>query len=299
MLVRLILASLFVFSLGARAQEPVKIGVLTDFDGAHAAASGRGALIAALMAAEDFGGKVLGRPIEVLQADHRNKPDVAVSLVGTWWLYGMDAVVDIANPAIAPGVLDLAKQQNRIAIVSGTALAEPTPARCGPTVFQWNWDGFAAGSLPPEALAINITDIHTQGLAKTEGKELVEGFYWDRDDASRAWAKRFQERAHAMPSQGQAGDYSAVTHYLKAVAAAGTTEPKAVAAKMHALPVEDFFAHGGIVRADGRMIHDMYRMRVKTPAESKAAWDYYTILETVPGASAFRPLEADACKQPG
>ncbi len=393
MMARVFLAFLLACTAGAKAQEPVRIGVLTDFSGNFAAVSGRGALVATLMAVEDFGGTVLGRPIEVLQADHKNKPDLALSFARGWYDNGVDAIVDIVNSAAALGVQDLARQKNRIAIVSGAGSVDLTGPRCSPTTFHWTWDTYADANVPVAALAkdgglkwffltadfafgtamerdataaltavggtvlgtahhplgetdfaayllkaqssgadvvalanggadtinslkqaaefgltrkqkvaalaMNIPDIKAIGLEKAQGALVVEAFYWDRDEATRAWSKRFFDRVGAMPAQGQAGDYSAVMHYLKAVKAAGTTDASAVADKMRALAVDDMFTHGGIVRGDGRMIHDMYLMRVKSPSESKYPWDYYTIAETVPGARAFRSREAGGCPLPG
>jgi branched-chain amino acid transport system substrate-binding protein len=145
------------------------------------------------------------------------------------------------------------------------------------------------------ALLAFITDIHSVGLEVAQGLKFVTPFYWDRDDESRAWSKRFYERHGAMPTMGQAGVYSAVRHYLRAISAAGSVEASAVMAKMRELPVDDFFARNGHVRADGRLVHDMYFVQVKTPAESKGPWDYYKILETIPGENAFRPLEQGGC----
>ncbi len=392
MLARLIFALLLMGSAASQAAEPVRIGVLTDFSGNFAAVSGPGSLIATQMAVEDFGGSVLGRPIQILQADHKNRPDLALSIAREWYDSGVDAIVDIVNSAAALGVQDLAKQRNRIAIVSGAGSVDLTGPRCSPTTFLWTWDTYANANVPAAALAhegglkwyfitadfafgaamerdatasllaaggtvvgsvkhplgetdfaayllkaqasgadvvalanggadtinsikqaaefgltkkqkvaalaMNIPDIHALGLEKAQATMVVEGFYWDRDDATRAWSRRFFERHHAMPAQSQAGDYSSVLHYLKAVAAAGTTDATAVANKMRAMPVEDMFAHGGIVRGDGRMLHDMYLMRVKTPAESKYPWDYYSIVETIPGAKAFRPRSAGGCPLP-
>jgi branched-chain amino acid transport system substrate-binding protein len=145
------------------------------------------------------------------------------------------------------------------------------------------------------ALLAFLTDIHSIGLEAAQGLKFVTPFYWDRDDDSRAWSRRFFERHKSMPTMGQAGVYSAVRHYLRAVAAAGTVEAGAVMAKMRELPVNDFFARDGHVRADGRLVHDMYFVQVKTPAESKGPWDYYKVLETIPGEKAFRPLDQGGC----
>jgi branched-chain amino acid transport system substrate-binding protein len=140
-----------------------------------------------------------------------------------------------------------------------------------------------------------ITDIHTMGLKASQGLTFITAFYWDRDDETRAWSKRFFERQHAMPTQTQASTYSAVRHYLKSIEAAGTDEAKAVMAKMREIPVNDFFAHNGHLREDGRLVHDMYFAQVKTPAESTKPWDYYKILATIPGDQAFRPMSEGGC----
>lgn len=144
-------------------------------------------------------------------------------------------------------------------------------------------------------LAIFLTDVHSMGLEAAQGLFLTTGFYWDRTDESRAWSQRFFEKHGAMPTMSQAGVYSAVTHYLNAVAEIGDDSAKPVIAQMKATPVNDFFATNGVIREDGRMVHDMYLAQVKSPAESKGAWDYYNILSTVPGDQAFRPLDQSEC----
>src|SRR3954464_11016582 len=144
-------------------------------------------------------------------------------------------------------------------------------------------------------LLIDVVDLRAIGLPATQGMLLTTSFYWDRDDETRAFAGRFMERHGRMPTQFQAGVYSGVTHYLKAVQAAGTDEAKAVVAKMREMPVNDFFAKGGKLREDGRMVHDMYLMQVKAPAESKGEWDLFKLVETIPGDRAFRPLDAGGC----
>jgi branched-chain amino acid transport system substrate-binding protein len=133
------------------------------------------------------------------------------------------------------------------------------------------------------------------GLDAAQGLLLTESFYWDMNDETRAWSKRFFERFKKMPTSTQAGDYSSTMHYLEAVQAVGTTEAKAVMAKMRELPVNDFFAKNGKIRIDGRMVHDMYLMQVKAPSESKGPWDLYKLLATIPGDEAFRPLSDSAC----
>lgn len=144
-------------------------------------------------------------------------------------------------------------------------------------------------------LAIFLTDVHSIGLQAAQGLYLTTGFYWDRTDESREWSQRFFERHGAMPTMSQAGVYSAVTHYLNAVAKTGNDGAGPVIAEMRAAPVNDFFAQNGKIREDGRMVHDMYLAQVKTPEESTGPWDYYKILSTVPGDEAFRPLSESAC----
>ena len=144
-------------------------------------------------------------------------------------------------------------------------------------------------------LYLHITDIHALGLETAQGLLLTQAYYWDLNDETRAWSKRFFARHHAMPTMGQAGTYSAVLHYLKAVQAAGTDEAQAVAKKIKELPVNDFFAKNGKVREDGRMVHDLYVFEVKKPSESKEPWDYLKLVRTIPGDEAFRPLSEGNC----
>ncbi|MEA2760701.1 MAG: branched-chain amino acid transport system substrate-binding protein [Methylobacteriaceae bacterium] len=142
---------------------------------------------------------------------------------------------------------------------------------------------------------VYISDIHSLGLDLAGGLTFVEGFYWDLDDQTRAWSKRFFDRRGAMPTMTHAGVYSQVRHYLQAVRDAGTTDSQAVLAKMRATPVNDFFSHGGQIRPDGRMVHDMLLVQVKRPNEQKYPWDYYKVLTVIPGAEAFRPLSESEC----
>jgi branched-chain amino acid transport system substrate-binding protein len=144
-------------------------------------------------------------------------------------------------------------------------------------------------------LLVYINDVHTLGLEAAQGMLLTTGFYWDHDDESRKWSRRFFEKTKKMPNMSQAGLYSSVMHYLKAVKAAGTDETGAVMQKMREMPVNDMFAKNGRIREDGRMVHDMYLYQVKKPSESKAPWDYYKLVATIPGEQAFQPLSASAC----
>ena len=390
-MIPLVLAGLLAGAATASAQEPLRIGVLTDDGGPFSTLSGEGSVEAARMAVEDFGGKVLGRTVEVIDADHQNKPDVGLGIARRWFENEHVAViVDLANSAIALGVQELARREGRISLTSTSGSADLTGKACSPLGAQWTWDTYAVAVAPVRALiaegydswffitadfafgaamqrdaerairdaggkvlgsvkhplntsdfasyllqaqasgakvvafanggsdtisavkqaaefgltskgaklaafALNITDIHSLGLATAQGIVFVEGFYWDRDDATRAWSRRFFARRQAMPSQMQAGVYSAVASYLKAVQAAGTDDSAKVMAQLRAVPVNDFFTTSGRVRVDGRMTHDMYLVQVKTPAESTGDWDYYKILRTIPGDQAFRPLADSEC----
>jgi branched-chain amino acid transport system substrate-binding protein len=155
--------------------------------------------------------------------------------------------------------------------------------------------GIPQGGQRLAALAAFITDVHAVGLAGAQGLLLTTSFYWDRTEESRQWSKRFFARRGVMPTQTQAGVYSTVTHYLKAVDALGSDEAKAVVAKMRDMPIHDFFADRGFIRLDGRMVHDMYLVEVKKPEESRYPWDYYKILQTIPGEEAFRPMDDGGC----
>jgi branched-chain amino acid transport system substrate-binding protein len=370
----------------------VRLGVLTDMSGVYSDISGPGAVEAAKMAVEDFGGTVLGVPVEVVIADHQNKADVGVAKAREWFdTGGVDAIFEMMASSVAIAVFEMTKEKQKIAIASGAASSALTGKNCSPYGIHWTYDTYALaagagraiagkpdgdtwffvtvdysfghsleadatkfvkqaggkvigsvrhpfptsdfssfllqaqaskakvialancgtdminsvrqanefgiiqGGQKVAALLPHLTDIHSLGLPVAQGIILTEGFYWDRTDATRAWSKRFFERRKTMPTMVQAGVYSSVLNYLNAVKAAGTDESKAVMQKLRELPIHDMFAENGKVRPDGRMIHDMYVMQVKTPQESKYPWDYYKILKTIPGDEAFRPLEESEC----
>ena len=368
---------------------PVKIGILNDQSGLYADLAGPGSVEAARMAIEDFGGKVLGRAVELVAADHQNKPDVGAGIARLWFdKEGVDVIADFSNSAVGLAVQAIATEKRRITIVAAASSAF-TGKSCSPNSVQWvytsrtNGYGLAkvlsqrgAGSwflitvdyafghafadeirkavaeakgqvvgevrhplATPDmssyllaaqasrakvvALAsagsdmtttvkqaaefgisrgativtpiVFLTDVHAMGLGAAQGLQFLTAFYWDRDEASRAFAKRFFERRKAMPTMTQAGIYSSVLHYLKSVEAAGTNDAAAVMAKMREIPVSDAFAPHGTVREDGQMIHDMYLVEVKSPAESKGPWDYYKVLATVPGQDVFQSLAESEC----
>lgn len=375
----------------ATAQDALKIGILNDQSGTYADFGGKTSVVAAKMAVEDFGGEVLGRQIEVIDADHTNKPDVAASIARKWFdAEGVEMIAELTNSAVALAVQDLAKEKKKITISTGPFSSALTNEACSPTGFHWVFDTYAAprgvalgmikdgaddwfilvtdyafGHAMQEdltttiennnakvvgavraplgtadfasfllqaqgskadvialanagtdminaikqagefgimasgqklaALAMVISDVDSLGLQTAHGLVAATAYYWDRDDASREFAQRFEEKTGRMPGMVQAGTYSGVLHYLKAVEAAGTTDADAVADKMRELPVNDFFAQDGVVRKDGRMEHDMYLVEVKTPAESTKPWDYYKVLATLPAEQVTRPLAESAC----
>ena len=375
----------------AVSDDAVKIGVLTDMSGQFSHESGEGAVTAVKMAVEDFGGKVLGKPIEVLVADHQNKPDTASGLARKWFdVDHVDMIANLINSSIALTVSQLAQQKNRIAIINGSGSSRLTNDACTPNSVHYAYDTYAlargtgsalmkagqkswyfltadyafghaleadttsvvkslggevVGSTryPIEAfdqssfllqaqsskaqviglagsgnvlvnsiksaqefgitkggqtlagLLVWITDIRSLGLRTAQGLVLTNAFYWDRDDETRAWSKRFYERMKRMPHMGDAGDYSSTMHYLKGIEAAGTDEAKAVMSKMRDMPINDFFAKNGRIREDGRMVHDMYVYEVKQPSESKGEWDFYKLRDVIQGEQAFRPLKDSLC----
>lgn len=389
------LAAVAVTLLGATSSQaadtPVRIGVLNDQSGLYSEFGGIGSVEAAKMAVADFGGTVLGRPIEVLSADHQNKTDVGAGIARKW--FDQDnvlAIADLTNSAIAIAVQNMARERGRITLASGPGTNRLTNEDCSPTGFHWPWDtysqavgtsraviqeggktwflivadyafghqmaadltktitennatvigqvrhptatqdfssyllqaqgskaqiiglanggvdttnavkqagefGIAEGGQRILGLATMISDVHALGLRAAQGLVATTAYYWDRNDASRAFGKRYMAATGRMPDMIQAGVYSSVLHYLKAMQAAGTDDGKVVAEAMRAMPVTDFFVTNGKVRVDGRMEHDMYLIQVKSPAESKGPWDYYRVLRTIPAAEATLPLAESKC----
>jgi branched-chain amino acid transport system substrate-binding protein len=394
---RLALAAALVAALAwaAHAQisdDVVKIGVLNDQSGLYADLCGPGSVEAVKMAVEDFGGKVLGKPIEVVFADHQNKADIGANIANKWIdVDKVDMIIDLPNTAVCLAVQKICQDKNRIDIISTGASVILTNENCSPTGFHWTYDNYAlakgtglalvkdggdswffltadyafghdlekstaaavtkaggkvlgqvrhpfpnndfssfllqaqaskakviglanAGGDTVNAikqaaefgitqagqrlagLLVFISDVHSLGLKTAQGLVVTTGFYWDFNDETRAWSKRWSARMKGrMPTMSQAGCYSGAMHYLKAIQAAGTDEAKAVSAKMREMPVNDFFAKNGKVRQDGRMVHDMYLAQVKKPDESKYPWDYYKILRVIPGDEAYKPLEETLC----
>jgi branched-chain amino acid transport system substrate-binding protein len=371
----------------------IRIGVMNDMSSLYADISGPGAIVAARMAVEDFGAAQKGWKVEVIGADHQNKPDVGSSIARKWFeVDQVDVVVDVPTSSVAFAVNDLVREKNKVFLISGAASSDLTGAKCSPNSVHWTYDtwalangtgkaavkiggdrwffltvdyafghalerdtaavveasggkvvgkvrhplntgdfssfllqaqaskakviglanaggdtmngikqaaefGVVQGGQSIAGLLVFINDVHALGLRTAQGLILTEAFYWDRDDATRAFARRFAPQYKGnMPSMVQAGIYASVLHYLKAVEALKSdADGKAVVAKMKEMPTDDPLFRKGTIRADGRKVHDMFLFEVKKPEESKYAWDYYKLRATIPAAEAFRPLKDGGC----
>ncbi|MCE2878714.1 MAG: ABC transporter substrate-binding protein [Comamonadaceae bacterium] len=377
---------------GKLSGDVVKIGVLTDMSGLYADYGGPGAVAAARLAVQDFGGKIFGRNIEVVNADHQNKPDIAKNVTQQWFdRDGVDMTVENLNSAVALTVQALGKEKNKITIVTGAATSRLTNEDCAPgTGIHYLMDTIALSNVVGKAivkdggdswffltadyafghslekdtgdvvrasggrvagavrhplatsdfssfllqaqssrakvvglanaggdtvnsikaaaefgltknqnlaaLLMLVTDVHALGLNTAQGLYLTEGWYWDLNAETRAWADKFSKVMNGRkPNSNHASVYSATMHYLKAIQAAGTDDTAAVMAKMRETPINDMFAKGGVLRPDGRMVHDMYLFQVKKPSESKGAWDYFNLKGTIKGSDAFLPLAQSRC----
>lgn len=390
----LLVAALSLIGATAHAQTiSVKIGVLTDMSSLYADATGPGSVAAAKLAVEDFNPASHGMKVEIVSADHQNKPDVGSNIARQWFdVDHVDAIVDVPNSGVALAVSDVTREKNKVFLVSGAAISDLTGPKCSPNTIHWTYDtwmlanstgksvvktggdtwffltsdyafghalerdttavvlanggkvvgsvshplntqdfssyllqaqaskakiiglanaggdtinaikqgaefGITSGGQHFAGLLVFISDVQALGLKTAQGLVLTETFYWDMDDATRAWTKRWQtERPGKFPTMNQAGVYSAITHYLKAIAALkSAADGKAVVAKMKAMPTEDPLFGKGVVRADGRKIHPAYLFEVKSPAESKYPGDDYKLRATIPADEAFRPMKDDKC----
>jgi len=375
----------------AQSKPPLKLGGILDMSGLYADITGAGSETAAKMAAEDFGGEVLGRKIEILAADHLNKADLAANIARDMLdNQGVEMIYDVAASATALAAGEIAKARNKIVFFNGPGSIRLSNEACGPYTVHYVFDTFAQANVTGLAavrqgldswffitvdyafghdlekdtvnvvqksggkvlgnvrhplnssdfssyllqaqaskakviglanaggdtintikqaaefgimkagqklspLLVFVTDIDSIGLETAQGLLLSEAFYWDLNDETRAFSKRFMQRVGRVPSAAQAGVYSSVSHYLKAVKAAGTTDSAAVMKIMKETPVNDMFAKNGRIREDGRMVHDMYLFEVKKPSESKGRWDDYKLIATIPGNEAFQSLELSRC----
>ena len=373
----------------------VKLGVLTDMAGVYGDAGGAGSVLAAQMAIEDSGLKAKGWTIDLISADHQNKPDVGVAVSRQWVdQEKVDGVFDVLTSSVALAVNNVARDKNIVYMNSGAAVTELTNAACSPNTVHWTYDtyllangtgksivrqggdtwyfitadyafgqalerdtsavvvanggkvlgsvrhplsapdfssyllqaqaskakvvglanagadvsnsikqaaefGVTQGGQTLAALLLFISDVHALGLPVAQGLTFTTTFYWDRDEGTRAFAKRFYDRMKkpAMPTMVQAGVYASVAHYLKSLEAMGGNphDGAKVVAKMKSIPTDDPLFGRGEIQANGRTIHPGYLMRVKTPAESKQPWDYAKLVATIPADEAFTPLAQSSC----
>ena len=382
-----------VFGTAAQAQVNVKIGVLNDMSSLYADISGPGSVTAAKMAVEDFNPAAHGMKVEIVGADHQNKPDIGANIARQWFdTQNVDAILDVPNSGVALAVSEVVREKNKVFLVSGAAISDLTGPKCSPNTIHWTYDtwmlangtgkavvktggdtwffitadyafghalerdttaviqanggkvlgsvsvplnnqdfssfllqaqqskakiiglanaggdtinsikqgaefGITAGGQHFAGLLVFIGDVEAMGLKVAQGLVLTETFYWDMNDATRAWTKRWQvDRPGKFPTMNQAGVYSATLHYLKAVAALkSANDGKAVVDEMKKMPTDDPLFGKGIVRADGRKIHPAYLFQVKSPAESKYPGDDYILKATIPADEAFRPMKDDHC----
>lgn len=388
----LLASSTAVFAQSAAISDgKVKIGILNDQSGVYADFGGKSSVEAAKMAVEDFGGKVLDMPVEIVDADHQNKPDIASNIARQWYdTEQVDAIMELTTSSVALAVQAIGKEKKKIDIVTGAATTDLTGKACSPYGFHWAYDthalavgtggalvkqggdswffltadyafgysleqqtsdyvkasggtvvgavrhplstqdfssfllqaqssgakviglanagldtsnaikqaaefGITQGGQHLAALLFTLAEVHGLGLEAAQGLTLTEGYYWNRDDQSREFAKKFFARTGKMPNMIHTGTYSAVTQYLKAVQKAGTDETEAVAKLLHEMRVDDVFGRGGTVGPNGRMIHDMYLLQVKKPSESKEPWDYFNVLATIPGKEAYIDPAKSGC----
>ena len=370
----------------------VKIGVMNDQSGTYADIAGPGSTLAARMAVEDFKAKEKGLNVEVVFADHQNKPDVGSQIANKWYdADGVDVIVDVPTSSVALAINQITKDKGKAFLVSGAATSDLTGKACSPNTIHWTYDtwmlangtgnaivktggdtwyfvtadyafglalerdteavvlknggkvlgkvrhplnaqdfssfllqaqaskakiiglanaggdttnsikqaaefGIVKGGQSLAGMLVFLSDIHGLGLDKAQGLIFTETFYWDLNEQTRAFAKRFAAaNSGKYPTMVQAGVYSAITHYLKAVQAGKTDDGTKVIAKMKELPTDDPLFGKGTVRADGRKLHPAYLVEVKKPSESKGPYDYYKIRATIPADQAFRPLTEGGC----
>src|SRR6476646_1235753 len=371
----------------------IKIGVLSDMSSLYTDLAGAGSVAAARMAVEDSGIEKRGYKVEIVSADHQNKPDVGSGIARQWYdVDKVDVIVDVPNSGVALAVNQITRDKGKVFLANGPASSDLTGKACSPNTVHWTYDtwmlangtgsaivksggdtwffltadyafglalerdteavvlknggkvlgrvrhplntqdfssfllqaqaskakiiglanaggdttnsikgaaefGIVKGGQNLAGLLVFLTDIHGLGLDKAQGLILTNTFYWDLNDSTRAWSKRFAAaNGNKMPTMVQAGVYAGVLHYLKAVAATKSdADGKAVVAKMKELPTDDPLFGKGTIRVDGRKVHPAYLVEVKKPSESKGPWDYYKVRATIPADQAFRPLKDGEC----
>jgi branched-chain amino acid transport system substrate-binding protein len=392
---RVVLGFCFALLLAATAQaqntNTIKIGVLADMSSLYADLGGPGATAAAQMAVDDFGGTVLGKKIEVVSADHQNKPDVGASIARQWFdQQGVDMITDLTTSSVALAVQELAREKNKVLMITTAASSDLTGKACAPTSIHWTYDtvslangtgaavvkaggdswffitadyafghslqkdtasvveanggkvlgsvnvplnnadfssyllqaqaskakiiglanaggdtinsikqaaefGIVAGGQKLAGLLVFVSDIHSLGLQTAQGLQLTEAFYWDQNEETRAWSKKFFAKTKKEPTMVQAGAYSATMAYLNAIKTSGSTDGPTVVKQLKSAPVNDFMIHNGHVQEDGSLVHDMYLFEVKKPSESKGEWDLYKLIATIPGEQAFKRPRGNEC----
>ena len=370
----------------------VKIGVLNDRSGIYADVAGEGSVIAARMAVEDYKASEKGINVEIVSADHQNKPDVGSNIARQWYdTENVDVIADVPTSSVGLAINEITKEKNKIFLASGPASSDLTGKACSPNTVHWTYDtwslangtgsamvkqggdswffvtadyafghalerdtsavvekaggkvlgavrhpfpgqdfssfllqaqssgakviglanaggdtinsikqasefGITQGGQSLAALLMFISDVHALSLQTAQGLVLTSAFYWDLNDQTREWSKRFSEKnGGKQATMVQAGVYASVLHYLKAVDALDDKDSAKVMEWMKANPSEDPLFGKGEIRADGRHVHDMYLFRVKKPEDSKGDWDYFETLATIPAAEAFRPLNEGGC----
>jgi branched-chain amino acid transport system substrate-binding protein len=370
----------------------IKIGVLSDMSSLYTDLAGAGSVVAAKLAIEDSGIEKRGYKVELVSADHQNKPDIGSGIASKWYdAEKVDVIVDVPNSGVALAVNQITKEKGKAFLVSGAASSDLTGKACTPNTIHWTYDtwmlangtggaivktggdtwffltadyafgqalerdteavvlknggkvlgkvrhplntqdfssfllqaqaskakivglanaggdttnsikqaaefGIVKGGQNLAGLLVFLTDIHALGLPTAQGLIVTNTFYWDQNDQTRAFAKRFSALDKGIyPTMVHAGVYSAVTHYLKAVEALKSDDGTKVIAKMKEMPTDDPLFGKGSIRADGRKIHPAYLVQVKTPAESKYPWDYYKVRTTIPADQAFRPMADGGC----
>jgi branched-chain amino acid transport system substrate-binding protein len=368
----------------------VKIAVLTDMSGLYSDLGGPGSVAAAQIAIDEFGGKVLGAPIQLVSADHQNKADIGANKAREWFdTQQVDLIVDVPNSSVALAVSKVANEKHKLFIVDNAGTSRLTNEDCNPYTIHYVYDTYATGGVTGRAvvqhggnswffitadyafghslqddttravkaaggqvlgsvlhplnapdfssyllqaqsskakviglanaggdtinaiktaaefgisknqmlagLLVFITDINSLTLPVTQGMYVAEGYYWDLNDDTRRFGKKYFAKMHKMPTMSQAGVYSSVLEYLRAVQASGTDDADTVIKKLKEMTLNDDFVKGGKIRADGRMVHEFYLFQVKSPSESKYAWDYYKLISKSPGDEAFQPLSQSRC----
>jgi branched-chain amino acid transport system substrate-binding protein len=394
-LISTLLAGALAAATGAQAQISdgvIRIGVINDMSGLYADITGNGSVVAARMAVEDFGAAKKGMKVEILSADHQNKPDIGSSIVRKWFdTDKVDVVADVPTSSVALAVNQIVREKGKVMLNSGAATSDLTGSACSPNTVHWTYDtwmlangtgsaivktggdtwffltsdyafghalerdteavvlkaggkvvnkvrhplntqdfssfllqaqaskakiiglanaggdtqnsikqaaefGITRGGQNLAGLLVFLPDVHALGLDKAQGLIFTETFYWDLNDQTRAWTKRFvAQNAGKYPSMVHAGVYGAVMHYLKAVEALKSDDGTKVVAKMKEMPTDDMLFGKGTIRADGRKIHPAYLVEVKKPAESKGPYDYYKVRATIPAEQAFRPIDQGNC----